>query len=555
HDAEYAAPVPGFYRLKLGQWHYADQVFPPVVTRDTKSVELLGPAEPVRLDLPAARNPFQPLPWPKGPLWSGPRPFVEVSSRPEFVAPLGAEPLPAGPFAISGRFQKPLEEDRHRVPVTPGTRLRFEVFAERLGSPVDAALVVRNESGAEIARAEDGPGGALDPMLEFAVPDKLNMIVVGVLGTPRRGTTGGVYRLTVDPVPGDSRNADFRLFTPAQRLTLPTGGRVVVPVYAERRGYTGTIELAADALPVGVKLDGAEIPTSADGVLVTAARGEGTSDAAITSWRGRGGNLERPVIVRGHSLERLQPWLAAELAVAPTSAKADDFAIDWRPLPQTAVLAPAGKYVLPVKITRTDPAAPVRLTLLTSQAPILVNNQPDPNRSIRAEKPVELAAKVSTAEVTVLLPPELPADAYDLAVQAELLSPDKQRVLATAFTPVRRLSVRLPVAVKLSGPATIEMPLDPKAPATAEVKGTVERLNGFTGDVTVTVSGLPQGVQTGPVTVKATETAFAVPLRVLPTTTPGTTKGLTLSASVVPDPKQPNVRVKSRDIALTLVIK
>src|SRR5262249_61129035 len=104
-----------------------------------------------------------------------------------------------------------------------------------------------------------------------------------------------------------------------------------------------------------------------------------------------------------------------------------------RPAPKRRVRAPAGKYVLPVKITRTDPAAPVRLTLLPSQAPILVNNQPDPNRSIRAEKPVELAAKVSTAEVTVLLPPELPADAYDLAVQADWLSPDTQRLLATAF--------------------------------------------------------------------------------------------------------------------------
>jgi hypothetical protein len=148
----------------------------------------------------------------------------------------------------------------------------------------------------------------------------------------------------------------------------------------------------------------------------------------------------------------------------------------------------------------------------------------------------------------------LPADSYDLAVQADLLTPDKQRVLATAFTPVRRLPVRLPVAVKLTSPAKVELTIDPKTPPTAEVKGVIERREGVTGDVTVTVGGLPAGVQTTPATVKSGDTAFVVPLRVLPTTAPGSTPGIKLSATVAPDPKQPTVRVKSRDVELELVV-
>ena len=50
----------------------------------TKSVELLGP-NPVTLNLPATRERVLPLEWPKGGAWTGPRPFVEVSTRPEFV--------------------------------------------------------------------------------------------------------------------------------------------------------------------------------------------------------------------------------------------------------------------------------------------------------------------------------------------------------------------------------------------------------------------------------------------------------------------------------------
>jgi hypothetical protein len=543
HDAEYAAAAPGFFRLKLGQWSFADQVFPPVVGSGGE-VELIGPAS-VRVALPSERGAVVRLPWPKGGTWSGPRPWVEVSSRTELVK-TGAKPqeLPAGAVGVSGKLLTPFGEDRYRVPVSPGSKVRFEVFAERIGSPVDVALVVRNQAGAEVARNEDGPG-TLDPLLEYTVPDKVTAVVVGVVDSQGRGGPRAAYRLTVDPLP--VAVADFRLITPAQRVALPVGGRGVVPVLVERRGYTGPITLAADGLPDGVELDG-EIPAEADGVLVTV-RGGGAADAAITSWRGRGENgTERPLVVRGHPLERLQPWLATELAIAPTTASSSAFAVEWRGLSENAALALAGKLPLPVKVTRPDPAAPVRLTLLTSQLPPLANNQPDPNRTIRPEKPVELAAKASDGEVVALVPPELSAPVYDIAVQAELLSPDKQKVLATAFTPVRRLAARRPVELSVDS-----VRVETKAGAAVEIAGTVRRGEGFTGDVTVTLAGLPAGVQVPPLTVKAAETAFKLKVTLPPTAPTGEVR-LKLAATAVADPKQPNVRVKSREVELTLSI-
>ena len=56
------------------------------------------------------------------------------------------------------------------------------------------ALVIRNDAGAELARAEDSPG-TLDPMLEYAVPDKVTSIVVCVLDAQGRGGPRGIYRL------------------------------------------------------------------------------------------------------------------------------------------------------------------------------------------------------------------------------------------------------------------------------------------------------------------------------------------------------------------------
>src|SRR5207245_853812 len=81
--------------------------------------------------------------------------------------------------------------------------------------------------------------------------------------------------------------------------------------------------LSATGLPAGVTLEGAVIPPESDGTLVTVVPGEETADAAITTWRGRAeGMTERPVLLRGHPLERLQPWLAAALAAAPTTTQA-----------------------------------------------------------------------------------------------------------------------------------------------------------------------------------------------------------------------------------------
>ena len=426
--------------------------------------------------------------------------------------------------------------------------MRFEVFAERIGSPVDAALVIRNDAGAVLAQIEDSPG-TLDPILEYAVPDKVTSVIVGVVDSAGRGGPRAVYRLVIDPVKGEGLG-DFHLTTPLQRLAVPAGGKVVVPVFVDRRGYHGKIDLVADGLPAGVKLEGTTIVPDADGTLVTVTAGE-LQTGAITNWKGRGADgVARDIVLKGHPLEHLQPWLATELSLAPTSAKAADLTVEWKNLAADAGLAPAGKLALPVTVKRLDPAAPVRLVLLTSQAQPLTNNQPDPNRTIRPERPTELAAKLSDGEVPVVIPAELPADAYQLAVQAELLSADKQKVLATAVTPVRSFPVKLPVAVKADAPK-IDAKQDAKTGAMVEVKGTVERLNGFAGDITVTLTGVPPGVPVpAPVTVKGTDTAYAVKLTIPVTIPPGESK-LKLSASVA-DPKQPAIRVKGRDIEVVL---
>jgi hypothetical protein len=153
------------------------------------------------------------------------------------------------------------------------------------------------------------------------------------------------------------------------------------------------------------------------------------------------------------------------------------------------------------------------------------------------------------------VPPLLPSTSYDASIQAELLGPDRRTVLATAYTPVRRLAVRMPLVLTADGPTRIEATKNPKMPIAVVIKGKVERREGLTGDVVVVLTGLPPGIGVAPVTVKAALTAFEVKVNLPANIAPGELKGLKLTASAAADPKQPGVRVSSRDVKLTLVVK
>jgi hypothetical protein len=557
HDVEYAAASPSFFRLKIGEWSYVDRVFPPAVgAGQVTSVEMLGMGAPLSMSVKAPKNPEAfPLAWPKAGIWSGPRPYVTISPHAEFVGQAAKEKvqeLPEAPVGVSGKLLVPYQEDRYRVAVTPSKKLRLEVFAERIGSPIDVALVVRNDKGDQLARVEDSPG-SLDPVMEYTAPDKATSIVVVVVDAQGRGGPHGIYRLVIGPQIPSATKGGYKLSTPAQRVSLPMGGRAVVPVQVERRGYQGQIELAAKA-PDGVSVSGAVIPEEADGALVTLERGEVAFDAAVMNWRGRGADGEQAVFLKGHPLERLQPWLATEIALAPTGAKAANFQVDWRDLPVDAALIPGSKLVLPIKCVRSNPKTLVRLTLLTSQLTPMLNNQPDPNKAIRQEKPVEIAANVANGDVTALAPVGLLGSSYDVTIQAELLAADK-KVLASAFAPVRRMAVRLPLIVKLEGPTRIEGEQDGKKGTVVKIQGKVERLAGMKTEVALALTGLPAGAKAEAVTLKADATDFVVNVTIPPTVPAGEINGVKLSGSFAPNPKQPAVRIRSRDVEVTLVLK
>jgi len=560
HDLEYAAGAPGLFRMKVGKWEFFDQIIPTVVAEGKiKAVELMGNMPVAKLNMPTTKGAGSVvLPWPAQGKWSGMRPFVQSGSSKEYVeaqAPPMQE-LVGLPLMVHGKLSSPNEEDRYLLKCIPKSKLRFDVFAERIGSAVDAGLVLRNDKGVEIARSEDRPGSS-DPLLEFTVPDNITSIQVCVIDTQGRGGPKANYRLAIEDISTPEVSANFNLITPIQRLSLNANSNIVFPVWANRNGYAGKIDVQFSQLPKGVKLEGNSIPPEGEGALITLSTNTEAIQPIVTTLIGKNDKgIDSDVAVLNHPLQRLQPWMASEIAVAPVSEKAPSVSIAWNNLPKNTAFVPGMKMNLPVKVNREDLASVVRLTLITSQNAPKVNNQPDPKVALKAEKVVEVAAKSSDATVTVLVPVgPFPASVYDLTLQAELLSANKQVVLATAFAPVLRLPVRIPLVVTIDKPGKLEALFDAKKGSEFLFKGKVERSDGLVGDITLAATGLPAGAKFEPAIVKADKNEFDGKIIFPPALMPNEYKGIKLTASGVPDAKAPTVKVNSKDVELVLVLK
>jgi hypothetical protein len=445
HDARYQAGNPNQFLLKIGDLQYADLPFPLAGRQGSKaSFQLLGSLPEttrVEADLTAAvPGSFLPLPQPPG--LAGPAPRVLVSDVPEVME---SEPSPgklqelAVPAAVNGRLRMPGEEDRYRVPVQPGMKLRFDVLAERAGSPLDGVLTLRNETGAQLARSDDQPG-TLDPGLEFTVPAAgVTAVVAVVADVHGRGGPEFVYRLAVTPV----GQPDFSLSLTEDRQQVPRNGSALLRVKATRTGYNGPIKLTLTGLPPGVAVAGDEIPAGAGESLLSFTAPEGApvvqEGVSVVGAGTEGGvSLRRlalqpdpPPPARG-----VPPWLRGELAVAVTEAA--PLAVAWEAVEGKLPLG--GQIPAKLKISRgMNVKGQVRLSLLTTQVvPKGKDGKDDVNRALRLEGMPTVAAEQSAGEIKIVVPADLPPLAYDLAIRAELLGPDGKTVVATAVTPSRR---------------------------------------------------------------------------------------------------------------------
>jgi hypothetical protein len=185
----------------------------------------------------------------------------------------------AVPVTINGRIQRPGDSDYFVFSAQAGQALVMEVFARRLGSPLDSMLYLHNAQGGELARNDDTVDNdeALlnhhaDSRLVYTFPAAADY-VVRVKDIQQNWGDEYAYRLVIAPP-----RPDFTLRVGPDNPRLTKGDTAVLTARVLRKDFGGEIALAVQNLPPGFVAPDALIPAGQEQTRLTITA---PADAAI----------------------------------------------------------------------------------------------------------------------------------------------------------------------------------------------------------------------------------------------------------------------------------
>jgi ribosomal protein L40E len=175
------------------------------------------------------------------------------------------------PIIINGRMDRPGKWDVFEVDGKAGQTVVAEVYARRLGSPLDSFVKVTSADGQIIALNDDHFDAASGMNTDHA--DSYLMVKLPADGkyffhigdTRRQAGKEYAYRLRLSqPQP------DFVLRLLPSRIAIPSKGSASVTVYAIRKdGFDGPIKLDFKDLPEGLQSPGATLAAKQEVVGLT----------------------------------------------------------------------------------------------------------------------------------------------------------------------------------------------------------------------------------------------------------------------------------------------
>ena len=519
HEAKFGALRENFYRLKIGDFNYADGVFPLGWQRgDRVKAELFGgnlaKTAELRPNLAGvdekARSIRISVPGKPGAL---PLNFA-VGPDAETFEPRKAKNRTLKPgVVVNGRVAREGEVDRYSLAVEPGEVWRFEIDAASLGtSSLYALLTLYDQAGTKLASAGDIPpkdniyavvssmDPGEDPFLVLTIPEgarKLQVTVEDLLG---RGGREFAYRLLAKREPGD-----FELTVTTPYINIPERGTATFSVLANRRGYQGAIQIEIPNLPDDIEMSGGNIaptPIRAEGgirfrrALVTLTPKPGAPARML--------DLE----VWGVGETKDNSFRRHALSPAVVSVAADAGAV---PLTPDSIEAPLMSTALAVTVAPEEPAV---LEVLTPRFVRLIMGQNhELSWSFHARRPgirppEEITARLGIAtflnrgehkkyakEGTITLVTSETAgfgtEFADLPLRFDLLLSGKIKVDGAdriVYAPAVTFEMVLGYGVDLP----TELTLRPGEAVT--LAGSVTREPGFDSPIGVKLDGLPVGV-------------------------------------------------------------
>ena len=163
------------------------------------------------------------------------------------------------PVSITGHVASPRDVDAFRFAGKKDQRLRFEVIARDVGSPLDPVLRITDVKGTVLKEADDEGRESADPDFVFALPaDGEYRVAV----TDRFAHHGErfVYLLNITEA-----SPDFALLVSSDSFVLQPDKEFEVPVtVSHASGFAEAIELSVVGLPDGVTVQPAKSEPKGD---------------------------------------------------------------------------------------------------------------------------------------------------------------------------------------------------------------------------------------------------------------------------------------------------
>lgn len=158
-------------------------------------------------------------------------------------------------MVANGRIEQSGDRDAWQLTLTKGDAVQLEVRAARLGSPLDAVLLVLDDTGKELARGDDLPGGSPDCEVKFTAAKDGQYTVIVQERFASRGGQAFAYRLRcAKPA------ADFQLDMTVDSFAVDVGSTKKLPINITRLGgFAGAITLSVENLPAGVTAPAVEV--------------------------------------------------------------------------------------------------------------------------------------------------------------------------------------------------------------------------------------------------------------------------------------------------------
>lgn len=278
HDSIYRGRRDFVYRIEMGELPFIQSIFPlggPVDQETTVVIDGVNLPRTRKVMKSSGREPETvQICLESGGLLSNTRLFTfdelpeQMETEPN-ASPERAQPVTA-PVIINGRVEPSGDADCFSFEGREGDELSLEIMARRLGSPLDARLILLGPDGKIVGSNDDVPDRSYGLITHHADASMVSELPASGRYTVRvddlqgKGGAAYAYRLRIGPV-----QPDFSLRVTPAGLRLPRDGSAVATVHVVRKNsFDGPIQLSLTDAPDGINMESALIPSGEDRVVI-----------------------------------------------------------------------------------------------------------------------------------------------------------------------------------------------------------------------------------------------------------------------------------------------